>query len=162
MRVGPVGWLFDNEEDVRRCARATAEVTHNHPEGIKGAESVAMAIFLSRKGKSKEEIKTYLESTFGYNLHSSYKSVKEEYHYTSQCQVVIPISLMIFLNETSFMDVLRVSSSTLGDTDTIASIACSIAEAYYGVPEELKNKVRALLPKDILTINDNFEEFIRR
>ena len=140
MRVSPVGWLYDSLEETRKVARWTAEVTHNHEEGIKGAESVASAIFLARNGKTKKEIKNYIESEFGYNLSKTCEEIRPDYKFEVSCQKSVPEAIIAFLDSGSFEDAVRNAVSLGGDADTQACIAGAIAEAYYGVPESLKKE----------------------
>ena len=152
MRVSPVGWLFDDLGTTRRIARWTAEVTHNHPEGIKGAESVAAAIFMARKGSAKDEIKKYIIDEFGYDLSRSCDDIRPDYHHVESCQETVPEAITAFLEGENFEDVIRTAVSLGGDCDTLTCIAGSIAEAYYGVPGELKAECEARLPEDMLSI----------
>lgn len=133
MRVSAVGWLYDTVELTRYVARLTAEVTHNHPEGIKGAEAVASAIFLARTGESKKSIKKYIEDEFAYNLSRTLDEIRPHYHMDVTCQGSVPEAIIAFLESTDFEDAVRNAVSIGGDTDTIACIAGSIAEAYYGL-----------------------------
>ena len=134
MRVSAAGWLFDSLEETRHVAKLTAEVTHNHPEGIKGAEATAAAIFLARKGSTKEEIKAYIESEFGYDLSRTCDEIRPTYHHVESCQQTVPEAITAFLEETDFEDIIRTAVSLGGDCDTLTCIAGSIAEAQYGVP----------------------------
>ena len=156
MRVSSVGWLFDTLEKTRRYARLSAEVTHNHPEGIKGAEATASAIFLARTGASKEEIKDYVIREFGYDLSRTCDEIRPEYHHVESCQETVPEAMTAFLEGTDFEDVIRTAVSLGGDCDTLTCIAGSIAEAYYGVPEELKAECRKRLREDMLEVLDCF------
>ena len=135
MRVSAAGWLYDTIERTREVARATAEVTHNHPEGIKGAEATAAAIFMARTGKSKEEIKDYIIREFGYDLSRSLDEIRPYYHHMESCQETVPEAITAFLEGTGFEDVVRCAVSLGGDCDTLTCIAAGIAEAFYGVPE---------------------------
>ena len=138
MRVSSVGWLYDSLEETRRIARLTAEVTHNHPEGIKGAESVAAAIFLARQGESKEEIKKFIETVFEYDLSRTLDEIRPRYHHVETCQETVPEAFTAFFEGTDFEDVVRSAVSLGGDCDTLTCIAASIAEACYPISEELK------------------------
>ena len=159
MRVSAAGWLFGTLEETRRAARLTAEVTHNHPEGIRGAESVACAIFLSRTGRGKEEIRAYTEREFGYRLSRTCEEIRLVNRHNETCQKTVPEALAAFLEGTGFEDVIRTAVSLGGDCDTIACIAGSVAEAFYGVPEELKETCRRLLPEDLGEVLRRFETF---
>ena len=159
MRVSPVAWLYDDLDTVRKAARISASVSHNHPEGIKGAESVASAIFLARSGKSKAEIKDYIEREFGYDLSRTCDEIRPNYRMDETCQGSVPEAIIAFLEGESFEDSVRNAVSLGGDSDTIACIAGSIAEAFYGVPEELKAECRRRLTPDLLEILERFEAF---
>lgn len=159
MRVSSVGWLYDDLETVRRMARLSASVTHNHPEGMKGAEATAGAIFLARTGHSKEEIRAYAES-LGYDLSRTCDEIRPDYHHVESCQQTVPEAITAFLEGEDFEDVIRTAVSLGGDCDTLTCIAGSIAEAFYGVPEELKAACRDRLPEDLLQVLDWFEEWM--
>ena len=156
MRVSPAAWLFDDIDTTRKLARWTAEVTHNHPEGIKGAESTASAIFMSRNGSSKDEIKAYIEGEFGYDLGRTCDEIRPNYHHVESCQESVPEAITAFLEGVDFEDVIRTTVSLGGDTDTLACISGSIAEAFYGVPEALKQECESRLPEDLLGVLLNF------
>jgi len=157
MRVAAAGWLFDDLTTVRRMARLSAEVTHDHPEGIKGAEAVACAIFLARDGSTKEEIKDFVETIFDYDLSRTCDEIRPGYHHVESCQETVPEAITAFLEGTSFEDVIRTAVSLGGDCDTLTCIAGSMAEAFYGVPEELKCKCRTYLTEDLLQVLDRFD-----
>lgn len=158
MRVSSVAWLFNDLEMVRHMARLSAAVTHNHPEGIKGAEATASAIFLARTGKSKAEIKAYVEETFGYDLSRTCDEIRPNYHHVESCQETVPEAITAFLEGKSFEDVIRTAVSLGGDCDTLTCIAGSIAEAFYGVSEELKQECHNRLPEQLLKVLSRFEE----
>ena len=157
MRVSAAGWLFDTPEETRRAARLSAEVTHNHPEGIKGAEATAAAIFLARTGHGKDEIRSYVVSEFGYDLSRSCDEIRPLYRHHESCQRTVPEAITAFLEGQDFEDVIRTAVSLGGDCDTLTCIAGSIAEAFYGVPEALKNECRRRIPEDMLAVLDRFE-----
>ena len=158
MRVSSVGWLFDDLETVRHMARLSAEVTHNHPEGIKGAEATASAIFLARTGSTKAEIKVYIESNFHYDLSRTCDEIRRTYRHVESCQETVPEAITAFLEGVSFEDVIRTAVSLGGDCDTLTAIAGSIAEGYYGVPEELKQQCQEKLPEDLRKVLRRFEK----
>ena len=162
MRVSSVGWLYDTLEETRRMARITAEVTHNHPEGIKGAESTASAIFLARTGAGREEIRDYIIREFDYDLSRTCDEIRPAYHMDASCQGSVPEGITAFLEGTDFEDVIRTAVSLGGDTDTIACIAGAVAEAFYGVSDEMKKECRRRLDEDMLAVLDRFTEKIRR
>ena len=163
MRVSPVGFAFDSLDEVLREAAASAAVTHNHPEGIKGAQAVAAAIFLARLGggpvraKTKTEIKEYIESSFGYDLSATLDEIRPGYHFDETCQGSVPQSIIAFLESNDYEDAIRKAVSIGGDSDTIACIAGGIAQAYYGViPGFIIDQVRARLAPNLLEIVDLF------
>ncbi|MEC4892559.1 MAG: ADP-ribosylglycohydrolase family protein [Oscillatoria sp. PMC 1051.18] len=157
MRVSPVGFAFDNLETVLLEAKKSAEVTHNHPEGIKGAQATAAAIFLGRQGKSKQEIKTYIESNFGYNLSQKLDEIRPNYHFEVSCQGSVPQAIIAFLESTDFEDAIRNAISLGGDSDTIACIAGGIAQAYYGsVPETIAQEASARLNNHLRNVTEKF------
>jgi len=152
MRVSAAGWLFDTLEETRHMARLTAEVTHNHPEGIKGAEATASAIFMARTGSSKDEIKAYIIQEFGYDLSRTCDEIRPTYHHVESCQQTVPEAITAFLEGTDFEDVIRTAVSLGGDCDTLTCIACGIAEAFYDIPEELLLECKKRLPEDMLEV----------
>lgn len=156
MRVSAAGLIYDSIERTREVARLTAEVTHNHPEGIKGAECTAAVMFLARTGKTKEEIRTYVESDFNYDLSLSVDELRPLHKHDESCMDALPKALISFFEGESYEDVVRNAVSLGGDTDTIATIAGAMAGAFYGVPEELKTRVRGYLEDDMLEILDRF------
>ena len=161
MRVAAAGWLFDDLTTVRRMAKLSAEVTHDHPEGIKGAEAVACAIFMARDGSSKAEIKDFIETIFDYDLSRTCDEIRPGYRHVESCQETVPEAITAFLEGNSFEDVIRTAVSLGGDCDTLTCIAGSMAEAFYGVPEELKAECRKRLTPDLLEILDRFDEAIK-
>lgn len=156
MRVSPCGWLYDNMETTRKMARLSAEVTHNHPEGIKGAESVAAAIYMARNGSSKEKIKEYIEGEFGYDLNRTCADIRPGYRFDETCQGSVPESIIAFLDGDSYESVVREAVSLGGDADTQAAIAGSIAEAFYGIPVSLINEADLLIPSDLKDVIGKF------
>ena len=152
MRVSSAGWLYPSLEETRRIARLTSEVTHNHPEGIKGAEAVAAAIFMARNGSSKEEIKACIVREFGYDLSRSCDDIRPTYRHVESCQETVPEAITAFLEGNDFEDVIRTAVSLGGDCDTLTCIAGSIAEAFYGVPEDLKKECTARIPDEMKTV----------
>ncbi len=157
MRVSAAGWLYDSIERTREVARATANVTHNHPEGIKGAEATASAIFMARNGESKEKIKLYIENEFYYNLDRTLDEIHPDYHMDETCQKTVPEAIIAFLKAEDFEDAIRNAVSLGGDTDTLAAITGSIAEAYFGIPAILIEECRKRLDKGLMT--DILEKF---
>lgn len=157
MRVSAAGWLFDTLEETREKAKLTAEVTHDHPEGIKGAEATSSAIFLARTGRSKGEIRDYIVQEFGYDLSRTCDQIRPSYYHNESCQKTVPEAITAFLEGTDFEDVIRTAVSLGGDCDTLTCIAGSIAEAFYGVPAILKAECRRRLPEDMAYILGRFD-----
>lgn len=157
MRVSSAGWLFDDLDTVLKMAALSADVSHNHPEGVKGAQATAAAIYLARTGCTKEEIKIHIETTYGYDLSRTCDEIRPNYRHVASCQETVPEAITAFLEGDSFEDVIRTAVSLGGDCDTLTCIAGSIAEAFYGVPTELKEICRQYLPEDLLTVLSNFE-----
>ncbi|MEA3506307.1 MAG: ADP-ribosylglycohydrolase family protein [Elusimicrobiota bacterium] len=159
MRVSPAGWVFSTIEETLNEAKKSAEVTHNHPEGIKGAQATAAAIFLGRRGKSKEEIREYIEEEFNYGLSTDCDEIRPDYGFEVSCQDSVPEAIIAFLDSENFEDAVRLAVSLGGDSDTQGAIAGSIAEAYYGgVPEEIKIEVYKKLPDDIREVVEKFRK----
>ena len=160
MRVSAAGWVSESVFKTREVARQTARPTHNHYEGVKGAMAVASAIFLARQGKSKDEIKNYIETEFDYNLSRKLDDIRPTYHFDVTCQGSVPEAIIAFLESTDFEDAVRNAVSLGGDSDTQAAITGSIAEAFYGIPEDLIANCREYLPSDILKVVEQFNLFI--
>lgn len=158
MRVSAAGWLYDSLEKTRTVAKATANVTHNHPEGIKGAEATASAIFMARNGSSKEEIKKYIENEFHYDLNRTLDEIRPSYHMDETCQKTVPEAIIAFLEAKDFEDAIRNAVSLGGDTDTLGAITGSIAEAYYGIPEWLMTECRKRINRDMRVVLDDFND----
>jgi len=157
MRVSPVGFAFATLDEVLEEAKRTAEVTHNHPEGIKGAQAVAAAIFLARTGTSKQEIKQYVEEWFGYDLGEPLDEIRKYYTYDVTCQGSVPQSIIAFLESNDFEDAVRKAVSIGGDSDTVACITGSIAQAFYGgVPDHIADKVLGYLDDGLRSIVTSF------
>ena len=157
MRVSPAGWLYGSMEETMKMAELSAVVTHDHPEGIKGAKAVAAAIYLARTGASKSEIKTYIESEFGYDLSRTCDEIRPSYHHVETCQATVPEAVTAFLEGQDFEDVIRTAVSLGGDCDTLTCIAGSMAEAFYGVPDDLKQECRARITPPMLEVLDAFD-----
>ena len=156
MRVSAAGWLYDSIDRTREVARCTAEVSHNHPEGIKGAEAVVSVIYLARCGKSKNEIAEYVTREFGYNINKTVDSICANYIGNTTCQGTVPEAIVAFLKGESFEDIIRIAVSFGGDTDTLTAIAGSMAEAYYGIPDWIKNECDKRLDKKQLSVLKKF------
>ena len=161
MRVSPAGWLYSTLEETLHAAELTARVTHNLPEGIKGAQAVAAAIYMARTGRTKEEIKAFAEQNYGYDLDTTLDEIRPHYHMDETCQGSVPQSFRAFLEGDSYESVVRLAVSIGGDSDTIACIAGSMAEAFYGLPEELKREALDRLDPDLRGIALQFGVFLR-
>lgn len=157
MRVSPVGFAFNTLEEVLEQAKRSAEVTHNHPEGIKGAQAVASAVFLARTGKNKMEIKAHIERTFDYNLGEPLDEIREYYRFDETCPGSVPQAITAFLESNDYEDAIRKAISIGGDSDTIACMAGGIAQAFYGgVPQPIVEKVRTLLDRRLNRVVSEF------
>ena len=159
MRVSPVAWAFDSIEKVLDEARLTAECTHNHPEGIKGAQATAAAIFLARQSTPKEEIKNYITTHFGYDLNFRIEDIRSWYGFDESCQGTVPQAIVCYLESRSYEDAIRLAVSLGGDSDTLGCIAGSIAEADldYQIPRNLFDAAMNKLPLPMKKILEQFE-----
>lgn len=161
MRVSPIGFAFDDLETVLDEARKSAEVTHNHPEGIKGAQAVAAAIFMARTGSDKAAIQAYIETQFGYNLQTSLDEIRPGYTFDVSCQGSVPQAIRAFLESSDVESAIRLGVSIGGDSDTIASIAGGIAQAFYGViPDAMRQEGLKRLPKEMQDVVAAFERYL--
>ena len=159
MRVSPVGWFCTNMEDVLQEAKRSAEVTHNHPEGIKGAQAAASAVFLARNGKTKNEIKDFITGTFNYDLERSIDEIRPDYNFVVSCQGSVPEAIIAFLESTDYENAIRLAVSIGGDSDTIACITGGIAEAFYGkIPDNIIDNVSGILTTELKNIIKIFSE----
>ncbi|MEW5746192.1 MAG: ADP-ribosylglycohydrolase family protein [Nitrospirota bacterium] len=157
MRVSPVGFAFDSLEAVLEEAERSAAVTHNHPEGIEGARAVAAAVFLAQRGEGKARIKEYLEESFAYDLERSLDEIRPSYRFDATCRGSVPQAIRAFLESEHYEDAVRKAVSIGGDSDTIACIAGGIAQAYYRtIPDCILERVRAIVPPDLLDVADRF------
>ena len=156
MRVSSVGYLYNTLERTREVAKLTAEVTHNHEEGIKGAEAVASAIFLMRSGATKKELKEYIQDNFNYDLSRSLSEIRPEYSHQVSSEKSVPEAVIAFLEGTSFEEVIRNAVSLGGDSDTQACIAGSIAETVYEIRDDLISKANTYLPKEMIEVVNEF------
>lgn len=162
MRVSAVGWLYDSLERTREVARATAEVTHNHPEGIKGAECTAAVMYMGRTGSTKEEIIDYITKEFGYDISETLDQMRERHEHVESCQDSLPKALRSFFDGESYEDVVRNAVSLGGDTDTLAAIAGAMAETFYGMPFVILAEGKEFLPEDMLAVLKRFDEILGR
>ena len=157
MRVSPVGFAYDDEASVLREAARSAEVSHNHPEGVKGAQATALAVFRARRGGSKDDIRSETEARFGYDLDRTLEAIRPGYDFDVTCQGTVPEAIISFLESTSFEDAVSNAVSLGGDSDTLACITGGIAHAYYGgVPGEILKKVKEILPPYLWKIAEEF------
>ena len=155
MRASACGWFFDTLEETERVAALSAVITHDHPEGIKGAQATAAAIWMASNRKSKKEIKEYISAKYGYDLNRTYEYLNKTYDWSSSCQGTVPEAVIAFLESNDFEDAIRKAVSMGGDSDTLACITGGIAEAFYGgVPEGISSKVLEKLPIAFLRILD--------
>ena len=161
MRVSGAGWLYDSVERTREVASATAEVSHNHPEGIKGAECTAAVMFLARTGVSKEKIKEYVVKEFGYDLSKTVDEMRPLHKHEESCMDALPKALVSFFEGESYEDVVRNAVSLGGDTDTIAAIAGAMADAMYGVPVGILAKGVQYLEDDMSKVCSDFQNFVK-
>ena len=145
--MSAVGWFFDTLEETEKVAKISAEITHNHPEGIKGAQATAAAIWMARNGKSKAEIKEYIETKYEYDLDRTWEYLNQRYGWKSSCQETVPEAIIAFLESNCFEDAIRKAVSMGGDSDTLACITGGIAEAYYReIPEEMVEATKRVFP----------------
>ncbi|MCP3866731.1 MAG: ADP-ribosylglycohydrolase family protein, partial [Gammaproteobacteria bacterium] len=159
MRVSSVGFAYDTEAEVLEHAKRTAEVSHNHPEGIKGAQATALAIFMSRQGAAKEDIRQEVTASFDYDLDRTVDEIRPGYRFDVSCMGSVPESIISFLDSDSFMDAIRNAISLGGDADTMACIAGGIAQAYYKeIPEKVVEAVREKLDPELRKVVDQFNE----
>lgn len=161
MRVSAAGWLYETLERTREVACITAEVTHNHPEGIKGAECTAAAIWLARHGHTKAEIRDYITQEFGYDLSRTCDEIRPAYRHVETCQQTVPEAVTAFLEGEDFEDVIRTAVSLGGDCDTLTCIAGGIAEAYYGIPEAIADEGMKRLSEEFREILEEFRKAVK-
>lgn len=161
MRVSPIGWFFDNLSIVLDIAYKSAIVSHDHPEGIKGAQAIASCVFLARNKTPKPAIKTFVETKFGYNLNKTVSSIKENYSFDVSCQGSVPESIVCFIESTDFESAIRNAIYIGGDSDTIASITASISEAFYGfIPKEIYDSTLDRIPEQLISVVNEFSNKI--
>jgi len=156
MRVSPVGFAFDTLEDVLLWSERSAAVTHNHPEGVRGAQATAAAVFWARHVRDKEEIRRLLAERFGYDLGFTLDQIRPTYRFNETCQQTVPQALVAFLESTGYEDAIRNAISLGGDADTLACITGGIAEAYYGVPEDLSRQCLDRLDNRLAAVIQRF------
>ncbi|KAA6336955.1 ADP-ribosyl-[dinitrogen reductase] glycohydrolase [termite gut metagenome] len=164
IRVSPVAWFGSSIEEVLRLAGQSAAITHNHPEGIKGAKAIAHALFLARTGRDKDTIKKEITTSYaGYYLNKTVDEIRENNVFDATCQVTVPQALSCFLESDGFENCIRLSISIGGDSDTIACMAGAVAEAYYGgVPQNIKDMAMDLLPNEMKEVITRFYELTKQ
>ena len=162
MRVSPVGLYAKSLEETLVLAEITASVSHNHPEGIKGAQAIAASVFLCKDGKSKQEIKEYVEQTFGYNLNRTINEIRPNYYFDVSCQGSAPEAIIAFLEGNSFEEVIRLAISIGGDSDTIGCMAGAIAACRYAIPDDIAKKCDSYLTEDLREIKDRFIDYVNK
>ncbi len=158
MRISPVGFAYNSEGEVLSKAKHYTEVTHNHPEGIKGGQATALAVFMARTGSSKAKIKSEIENRFGYELDKTINEIRPHYWFDETCQGTVPQAITAFLEADSYVDAIRLAISLGGDADTLACIAGGIAGAFYGVPDDIQKEANSRLTDDLKIIVEKFEE----
>ncbi len=156
MRVSPVGWAYNSLEITEKMAKLSAEVTHNHPSGIRGAQAISAGIFLARTGNPKPAIKKYITSKYGYNLDFTLDEIRPQYSFDVSCDGSVPIAFAAFFEGGSFEETARKAVSVGGDSDTICSMACALSQGLYGIPESIEKECRTRLDQRLLSINDAF------
>ena len=156
MRVSAAAWLSDSWSKTMDLATKVTAITHNHPEGIKGAQATATCIYMARKGFSKEEISDYIEHTFDYDLKFTLDEIRPFYTFNEICQGTVPQAIVAFLESKDFEDAIKLAISLGGDADTLAAITGSIAEAYYGIPDKLIKKVKTFIPQAFVDILEKY------
>jgi len=160
MRVSPVGYYSQSIEEALTLAKISAEVTHNHPEGIKGAQATAAAIFMARNGRTKQEIREFVEQEIGYDLSRSLEEIRPTYTFNELCQTTVPEALTCYLEGKDYEDVIRLAVSLAADADTLAAIAGPIASAVWDVPNEISQPAIALLSEEFCTTLLRFNELV--
>lgn len=157
MRTSAIGFMIEDESELLMAAKEYAEVTHNHPEGIRGAQATAYAIYLARKGCQKEEIQKDIAHWFGYDLNMTLDQIRPDYFFDVSCKGTVPPAIIAFLESENYEDAVRKAVSLGGDADTLACITGSIAEAYYGmVPESIARETYKRLPEEFICVLDKF------
>lgn len=162
MRVSPVGLYAKTLDEALALSALTASVSHNHAEGVKGAQAVATSVFLCKEGKTKQEIKEYVEQNFGYNLNRTIAEIRPNYNFDVSCQGSVPEAIIAFLEGNSFEEVIRLAISLGGDSDTIGCMAGAIAACMYPIPDYMTEKCDSLLTEDLREIKDQFLEMIEK
>jgi len=162
MRVSPVGYYAKTLDEALALAKISAEVTHNHPEGVKGAQATAAAIFMARQGENKWEIRDYVEKTFGYNLSRTLEEIRPTFRFDETCQHTVPEAIICYLEGKDYEDVVRLAVTLAGDADTLAAIAGSIVAATKDVSTEITQRVISLLSEEYCTTLLRFNELVAK
>lgn len=157
MRISPVAWAFDTLDEVLKKAAQYSVLTHDHPEGVKGAQATAAAVYLGRTGAAKEEIRRYLSESFGYDLGRSCDQIRPDYTFDVSCQGTVPPAIVAFLESSDFESAIRLAISLGGDSDTLACITGGIAQAYYGVPQPIAERTLAFLDEPLRRVTEEFD-----
>ena len=160
MRVSACGYFAQSLDEALHLAKLSAEVSHNHPEGIKGAQAIASAIFLARQQMHKDKIRTYIEQTFGYDLSLTCDDIRPDYEFDVTCQGSCPEAIIAFLESNDFEDAIRLAISLGGDSDTIGAMTGGIAAAYYGIPDKIASKALEYLPEDMIEVLNKFSDAV--
>lgn len=162
MRVSPVGLYASSIDETLTLAKISAEVTHNHPDGISGTQAIAVSVFLCKNGASKEYIRTFIENMFGYDLHRTISAIRPTYKFDVSCNGSVPEAIIAFLDGNNFEEVVRLAISLGGDADTLAAMAASIAACCYVIPDEIIMKCEDFLSHDLKLILEDFTEFLNQ
>jgi type I restriction enzyme M protein len=160
MRISPVAYVGRSEKEMQRLSKTVTGVSHNHAEGLKGAEATATAIFMARSGSSKDEIRNRIAENY-YSLDFTLDGIKDSYRFTTDCQATVPQAIVAFLESTSFDDAVRNAVSLGGDSDTLAAIAGAIAEAHYGIPEQIKERALSCFDDELFSVYQEWVKFIK-
>ena len=160
MRVSACGFIAKGLDEAKQLSKSVTEVTHNHSEGIKGAEATTAAIYLARSGKIIDEIRRVIQENY-YPLNFTLDGIRDTYRFNETCQETVPQAIEAFLESIGFEDAIRNAISIGGDSDTVAAITGGIAEAYYGVPDDIQQSAERFLKSELLTILHEFEDYIR-
>ena len=162
MRVSPCAFFYPHDRDMAlEAARLSAVCTHDHPEGVKGAQAIADCIWQALNGASKEQIRDLVTENYGYNLAMDCDSIRKTNHFDETCQVTVPQAIVCFLESHSFENSIRLAVSIGGDSDTIAAMTGGIAEAFYSIPDELAAKALGFLPKEFIDIRNEFDAAVK-
>ncbi|WP_321377261.1 ADP-ribosylglycohydrolase family protein [Trichococcus shcherbakoviae] len=160
MRISPVAYVGRTEKEIQHLSETVTDVSHNHEEGLKGAEATAIAIFMARSGSSKDEIRNRISENY-YPLNFTLDGIRDAYRFTTDCQATVPQAIIAFLESTSFEDAIRNAVSLGGDSDTLAAIAGAIAEAHYGIPEQIKERALSYFDTELLSVYEEWVRFIK-